>query len=95
VIADAKLRHLGADGRHDAGDLMTQHRRCRKDGVRGHRQVRVTEPRRSDLDEHFATDGRRDLDVLALEAAANCVEDQGLHGVPLVPVSFSLSSQRR
>jgi hypothetical protein len=64
-------------------------------GDHGRRQVRVTKARRSDLDEHFATDGRRDLDVLQLEAAADCVEDQGLHGVPLVPVSFSLSSQRR
>ena len=63
VVANAKLRHLRADGSHDSGDLVTQYGRRRKDGVGGDRQVGVTEPRGSNLDENFAAGGRCALDV--------------------------------
>jgi len=82
VVANAKLRHLRADGSHDSGDLVTQYGRRRKDGVGGDRQVGVTEPRGSNLDENFAAGGRCDLDVLEFEPAADRAEQQCFHGLP-------------
>ena len=43
VIADVDLRDVGTDGRHDPRDLVTQHRWCRHDVVRGEQEVRVAE----------------------------------------------------
>ena len=43
VIADPDLGDVRADCSHDPRDLLTQHRGCRHDVVRGEQEVRVTE----------------------------------------------------
>ena len=43
VIADVDVRDVGTDRSHDPRDLVTQHRRCRRDIVRGEQEVRVAQ----------------------------------------------------
>ena len=53
VIADTELRDIRANFRHNPGDLVAKHRRCREYRVLGEEQVRVTEPGRLHIDGHL------------------------------------------
>src|SRR6266849_8521303 len=77
-----ELRDIGADFRHDPGDLMAKHCRCRKDRVGGEEQVRVTESRASHINKNLAPNRRGDVYVLEIELTTDCVKYKRLHVRP-------------
>jgi len=82
VIADVHLRDVRTDRSHDSGDLVTQHRRCRRDVVSGKQQIGVTESRSLHVDEDFASHRRSDVNVLEIKPTAQRVQDQCFHSWP-------------
>src|SRR5258707_6314659 len=82
VIPDMELRDIGADFRHDPGDLMAKHCRCRKDRVGGEEHVRVTESRASHINKNLAPNRRGDVYVLEIELTTDCVKYKRLHVRP-------------
>jgi hypothetical protein len=46
----------------------------------------MTQPGRLHIDKNFASHRRRDLHVLEIEPAAQCVNDKPLHAGPLFPL---------
>jgi hypothetical protein len=79
VISDTDMRYVGADSRHDTGDLVTKHRWRRSDIVSGEQQVGVTQSGRLHLDENFAPNRRGDVHILEVEPATECVYYKRLH----------------
>ena len=82
MIPDADLPHLGADCRHDPGDLVTKHRRRRNEIVSGEEQISVTQPGRLYVYENFAPNGHRNADVLEVKPTTDSVEHKRLHERP-------------
>ena len=80
VIADVELRDVRTDGSHDPRDLVTEHRGRRHEVMRGEQEVRVAEAGGSNVDEELTTQRRGDLDVLEVEAVAQCIQDKRFHG---------------
>jgi len=79
VISDSDLRYVGADCRHDSGDLVTKHRRCRNEIVSGKEQVSVTQPGRLYVYENFVPNRRGDVHILEVEPTTDSVEHKRLH----------------
>jgi hypothetical protein len=79
VVTDLDLCDVGTYRCHDPRDLMTQHRRHRRNIVGGEEQVGVTQPGRSHVDENFAADRRGNVYVLEFESTAECVNYKRLH----------------
>jgi len=82
VIADAGMRDIRTDCRHDPRDFVTQHRRCRRDVVSGKQQIGVTESRGFHVDEDFASDRRSDVNVLKIKPTTERVQDKRFHSQP-------------
>jgi hypothetical protein len=79
VISDADLRHVGADCRHDPGDLVTKHRWCWNEIVSGKEQVSVTQPGRLYIYENFVANGHREVHILKVKPATDRVKHKRLH----------------
>jgi hypothetical protein len=79
VIANTKLGHFGTDRGHDTGELVTKDRGGGKETVVGDREVRVAQPRRSNVNENLAAHGGGDVDVIEVEPAADGVENESFH----------------
>ena len=63
---------------------MAEHARSRNDIVRSEKQVGVTQPGRSHLDEDFASDRRGNVHVLEFEPTTECVNYKRLHLADLI-----------
>jgi hypothetical protein len=82
VISDADLRYVGADCRHDPGDLVTEHRRRRNKIVSGKEQVSVTQPGGLYVDENLVPNGCGDVHILEVEPTTDTIEYKRLHPRP-------------
>jgi hypothetical protein len=83
MIAGAELCDIRANLGDDPGDLVAEYCWKRRDIVRSEQLIGVTQPRGAHIDENFAPDRRSDVDVIEIEATAERVDDQRLHGVSL------------
>ena len=90
MISDTELRDIGTKRGHDPHDLVTKHRRHWNDIVSSEQKVGVTQAGRLHLDENFAPNRRRDVHVLEIEPATECVNYKCLH---LGPPKQSPSNQ--
>ena len=82
VISNADLRYVGADCRHNPGDLVTKHSGRRNEIVSSKEQVSVTQPGRLYVYENFVTNGRGDVHILEVEPTTDSVEYKRLHVRP-------------
>jgi hypothetical protein len=73
------LRDLRADCGYDPRNLVTKYRRQRNEIVSGEKQVGVTQPGRSHIDENFAPGRRGDIHILEVEPTPECVYHERLH----------------
>ena len=84
VVANLNLRDVGTYRGDDPRDLVAEHARSWNDIVRSEKQIGVTQPRRSHLDEDFAPDRRGNVYVLDFEATTECLNYKRLHLVNLI-----------
>jgi hypothetical protein len=79
MISDTELRDIGTDHGHNPRDLVTQHCRRWNDIVSSEQKVGMTQAGRLHLDENFAPNRGRDVHVLEIEPATECVNYKRLH----------------
>jgi hypothetical protein len=82
VVSDADLGDIGTYFGDDAGDLVTKHRRGRNNIVSGEKQVGMTQPGRSHVDQNFVPNWRGDVHILEVEPATKRVYYKRLHVWP-------------
>src|SRR5690348_16847510 len=79
-VAGGEPAHLRPDRGHDAGHLVTGHRRHRDADVTGRdRMVGMTQPRRLHIDEHLTPDRLGHVDLFAGKTPPGTPDDRGLH----------------
>jgi hypothetical protein len=82
VIPDSKLHDLRADFRHHPRDLVPKHGRHGNDVVRSEEQVGVAQPGGLHVNQHFTPHRRRNLHILEIKAATQCVHYKCFHFAP-------------
>ena len=94
MISDAELRDIGPNRGRDPRDLVTKHHRRWNDIVSSKQKVGMTQAGRLHLDENFAPNRRRDVNVLEVEPAAERVNYKSFHlGPPSSCPQTNLMSQ--
>jgi hypothetical protein len=79
VISDTDLCDVRPYCSHNSRNLVTKHRRCRGDVVSSEKQVGVTQPSGLHIDENLASYRPGDVNILDIEASAECVNDECFH----------------
>jgi hypothetical protein len=79
VVADVDLRNLRTGRDHYSRDLVAEYGRSRRDVVGGKQQIRVAQSGGLYADEDFAFHRCGDIDLLEIEALAECIEDKSFH----------------
>ena len=79
MISDTELRDVRTDCSYDPRNLVTKHSRRWNDIVSSEKQVGVAQPRSLHIDEDFAPDRRRDVNVFEIKPMTERVQDQCFH----------------
>src|SRR4029077_17254088 len=82
MIPNAELCYVRPDSGDDSRDLVAQHSGYWNNVVSREQQVGVTKTRCLHIDQNFAANWRRDIDVLKFEPASERVNNKCFHIAP-------------
>ena len=79
MITNSELCYVRPDSGDDSGDLVAQHSGYWNNIMSREQQIGVTKTRCLHIDQNFAANWRRDIDVFKFESASERVNNKSFH----------------